>query len=96
MRAKRQRDAEVRHLLSAVDRRRGVCQRDASAAGDEQRGGGQAAAAAANHRDSSILDAECHRYLNFSVVRLKSAKMIARIRKRVMIFGSCQPMSSKW
>src|SRR5262245_38552861 len=34
-------------------------------------------------------------YLSFSVVRLSSAKITPTITKRVMTFGSLQPMSSK-
>jgi len=36
------------------------------------------------------------RHLNFKVMRLKSAKMIATITKRVMTLGSLHPTSSKW
>ena len=36
------------------------------------------------------------RHRSFKVVRLNSAKMIARMTNRVMTFGSLQPMSSKW
>ena len=38
----------------------------------------------------------CRRHRSLSVVRLNSAKMIARITNRAMTFGSLQPISSKW
>ena len=40
-----------------------------------------------------LLFCSCHR--SFSVVRLHNAKMIATITKRVMTFGSLQPINSK-
>ena len=35
-------------------------------------------------------------HLSFNVVRLRSAKMMPRMRNLVMTLGSLQPMSSKW
>ena len=35
------------------------------------------------------------RHRSFNVVRLKRAKMMAMIRKRVITFGSSQPLNSK-
>jgi len=56
----------------------------------------RAVAPAAHDDHVLVLHAECHpRHLNFKVVRLRSPKMIARIRNLVMILGSCHPMSSK-
>ena len=83
--------------LLVLDLLADVGQRDAGAAPDQQLGGGDAAAGRADDDHPLAANGErgvAHR--SFSVVRLRSAKMIARIRKRVMTFGSLQPMSSKW
>ena len=71
-----------------------VGQRDARAALGEQQRGRDAAARRAHDRHVLSAHREAHR--SFNVVRLKSAKMIATIRNRVMTFGSLQPISSKW
>ena len=72
----------------------GVGQRHARAALGEQQRGGDAAARRADHRHVLSPHREAHR--SFNVVRLKSAKMIATIRNRVITFGSLQPINSKW
>ena len=45
--------------------------------------------------DEDFLVLEFHVYLNFRVVRLNSAKTMARIQNRMTTFSSGQPMSSK-
>ena len=53
--------------------------------------------AAPDDDDPLVRDTEkaCVGHRSFNVVRLKSAKMIAMIRNRVITFGSLQPISSK-
>ena len=62
----------------------------------QQFGGSDTTPPTTHHHDTLPRHAEVHRrHLSFNVVRLNRAKMIERIRNRVMIFGSCQPISSK-
>ena len=75
-----------------------VIAREEAAALHEELGGGDAAARRTSDGDALAPNGERrpggHR--SFNVVRLKSAKMIARMTNRVMTFGSLQPISSKW
>ena len=74
-----------------------VGQRDAGAAAHQQLRRRHTASGRADHDDPLATNGEgrvAHR--SFSVVRLKSAKMMARMRNLVITFGSLQPMSSKW
>ena len=75
-----------------------VGQRDARAAAHQQLRGRNAAACGADDRDALARDGEgaMGRHRSFNVVRLNSAKMIATITKRVITFGSLQPINSKW
>ena len=90
-----QRDAVARQHFGLCNSRAGLAQRDAGAAAGQQPGGGKAAAAGADHDDTRIHDREM-RHLSFNVVRLNRAKTTAAIRNREMIFGSLQPICSKW
>jgi hypothetical protein len=71
-----------------------IGERDARAALGKQQRGGDAATGRSRHRD--VLSAHRKAHLSFNVVRLKSAKMMATIRNRVITFGSLQPINSKW
>ena len=95
--AKFQRDASLSQTFLVLDRRTHVRERDRGATPDEQLCRGDAAACRAHHDDPLATNGEGRAgHRSFNVVRLKSAKMIAMIRKRVMTFGSLQPISSKW
>ena len=77
-------------------------QRHTRAAPREQLRSGDAAPRRAGDGDAPVGDVEWRarvsllRHRSFNVARLNSAKMIARITKRVITFGSLQPISSKW
>ena len=88
---------DARSSCFGVDLRSLVSVRTAlGAAPHEQDRGGDAAARRADDDDPLARDGEWRRrHRSFSVVREKSAKMIATITKRAMTFGSLQPMSSK-
>ena len=74
-----------------------VGQRHRCAAADEQLGGGNTAAGSADNDDPLATNGERRlAHLSFNVVRLRSAKMIPRMRNLVITLGSLQPMSSKW
>ena len=87
----------VRRRSSSVDLLADVGQRHAGAAAHQQLRRGHTASGRADDDDPLAANGERRvAHLSFSVVRLKSAKMIARIRNLVITFGSLQPMSSKW
>ena len=97
MAAELERDAGRAQPLFILNLLADVGQRDAGAAPHQQFGGRDTAPRRADDDDPLATNGEwrvAHR--SFSVVRLKRAKMIARIRNLVMTFGSLQPMSSKW
>ncbi len=74
-----------------------VGQRDAGAAAHQQLRSSHTASGRAEHDNPLATNGERRAaHLSFSVVRLKRAKMMARIRNLVITFGSLQPMSSKW
>ena len=74
-----------------------IGQRDAGATAHQQLRRGHTASGGADDDDPLATHGEWRiAHLSFSVVRLKRAKMIARIRNLVMTFGSLQPISSKW
>ncbi len=96
MAAELERHARVAQPILVVDLRADVGQRDGRAAPDEKLRGRDAAPRRADDDDPLAANGEGHvGHLSFNVVRLKSAKMIARIRNRVITFGSLQPISSK-
>ena len=82
--------------LRAVERRCRIRQRDPRASRLQELDRRQAAARSADHGDlfSANTEGLAH-HRTFNVARLNSAKMIARIRNRVITFGSAHPMSSK-
>ncbi len=91
-------DADRPQPLFLVEPIAHVGQRHRGAAADQQLRGRQAAARRTGDGDALAANGErtvC-RHLSFNVVRLNSAKMIARITNRVITFGSLQPISSKW
>ena len=97
MAAELERDARLAQPLLVVDALARVGERDRRAAADEQLRRRDAAARRADDDDPLARDGEgAGRHRSFSVVRLKSAKMIARMTNRVITFGSLQPISSKW
>ncbi len=74
-----------------------IGQRDARTAAREQVRRGHTAPRGAHHQHLLPAHGEVlGRHRSFNVVKLNSAKMIATIRKRVMILGSSQPLNSKW
>ena len=74
-----------------------IGQRDVRAAARQQMRGGHTAPRGAHHQHLLPAHGEVRcRHRSFNVVRLNSANMIATIRKRVMTFGSSQPLNSKW
>ena len=74
-----------------------IGERDAGATSHEQLRRGHTASGGADDDDPLASNGEGRiAHLSFSLVRLKRAKMIARIRNRVMTLGSLQPISSKW
>src|SRR5450759_2780507 len=81
-----------------VDPLADVHERHARAATHQQLRRGDAAPRGPHHHDPLAQDRErsVRSHLSLRVVRLKSAKMIARMTNRAMTFGSLQPMSSKW
>ena len=90
-------DAERLQLVAFGQIRLGVDQRHAAALLQDESAGCKAAAAPAHHRHMAPRDVvRDRRHRSLRVVRLNSAQTIAMIRKRVMTFGSLQPMSSKW
>ena len=90
-------DAERLQFVALGQIRLGVDQRHAAALLQDETAGRKAAAAAAHHRHMAPRDVvRDRRHRSLRVVRLNSAQTIAMIRKRVMTFGSLQPMSSKW
>ncbi len=72
-----------------------VGQRHARAATRQQLRRGKAAARCTRDGHALVLSTE-KRHRSFNVARLNSAKMIPMITKRVITFGSLQPLSSKW
>ena len=69
---------------------------DTRAAFGEQLRRGHAAPGGAHHQHVFPAHGKSlGRHRSFKVVRLNKAKMIATIRKRVITFGSSQPLSSK-
>ncbi len=91
-----QRHARGTEPILVVDPIAQVRQRHERAAPHQQLRGSDTATCRADHDDALAAHGErVVTHLSFNVVRLNSAKMIARIRKRVMTFGSLQPMSSK-
>ncbi len=96
MTAKFERDAGLAQAVGVLDRGPRVGEDDGGAAAHEQFGGGDAAAGGADDHHLLATNGERSRaHRSFKVVRLKRAKMIEAIRKRVMTFGSLQPISSK-
>jgi hypothetical protein len=98
MTAKLQIDAGGAEPIFILDLVPHVRQRHLRAAANEQFGGRDTAPRRPHDGDAFACDGEraIGRHLNFKVMRLKSAKMIARITKRVMTLGSLHPTSSKW
>src|SRR5687768_7642754 len=74
-----------------------IGERDPGAAAGEQLRGSDTAPGGANHQHLLTAHGKVrYRHRSFNVVRLNRAKMIATIRKRVITFGSSQPLNSKW
>ena len=63
----------------------------------QQSGCGNAASGRSDHHHAPSPDREVviHHHRSFNVVRLKSAKITATIRNRVITFGSLHPSNSK-
>src|SRR5207237_677738 len=98
MRAELQLHISCPKPILLVDLRPGVGQRDAGAAAEEQFSRGHTAAGGTDDGDALAGDREgrMRTHRSFNVVRLNRAKMMARITKRVITFGSLHPTSSKW
>ena len=87
-------DADRPQPLRVRHARANVGYRHVRAPPGQQFRGCKTAARGAGHRDALPVDAERH-HRNFNVVRLNRAKMTATITKRVITFGSLQPINSK-
>ena len=78
--------------LGSVKRRRGIRQRHPRSARLQQVDGRQSAPRGTNHRDLATVHIKgLHHHRTFNVARLRRAKMIARIRNRVITSARPSP-----